>query len=129
MTDGIRVDDSQVRRLSQELGRVPARTIPAVDAVMKKAADNVKKTMAADASGHPRFRAFPRSISYDRKLGTGIEYEIGPDKDRTQGALGNILYYGTSNNPPVLDVEVGIRDEAPRLEKNLGDVAAGLLGL
>lgn len=129
MADGIRVDDSEVRRLGADLGRIPAKTVPAVDAVMRKGANNVKETMRADASGHPTFAHFPRSISYDRKLGTGIEYEIGPDKDRPQGALGNLLYFGSSKNAPVLDIDHGLTEEAPKLEKHLGQVVSGLLGM
>lgn len=129
MADGIRIDDSEVRALAADLGRVPARTLPAVDAVMKRGAQNVKETMRSNAEGHASLPHFPRSITYDRKLGTGIEYEIGPDKGQSQGPLGSILYFGTSRHGPVLDLEVGIRDEAPRLEKHLGTVAAGLLGM
>lgn len=129
MADGVRIDDSEVRRLGADLGRIPAKTVPAVDQVMKKGANNVKETMRADASGHPTFPHFPRSISYDRVLGRGIGYEIGPDKDRPQGALGNILYFGTSRNAPVLDIDHGLTEEAPRLEKHLGELAAGLLGM
>lgn len=129
MADTVRVDDSDLRRLAADLGHVPAKTIPAIDAVVKKGANNVKETMRADASGHPRSPHFPRSITFDRVLGTGIGYEIGPDKDRRQGALGNLLYFGTSTQGPTLDIEVGIRGEAPRLERNLGEVAAGLLGM
>lgn len=129
MADGIRIDDSEVRALAADLGRVPAKTLPAVDAVMKRGAQNVKETMRSDAEGHASLPHFPRSITYDRVMGTGIEYEIGPDKDRMQGPLGSILFYGTSRHGPVLDIEVGIREEAPRLEDNLSKVAVGLLGM
>lgn len=126
----VRVDDSEVRRLSADLGRVPSRVVPAVDQVMKRGAQNVKEAMAEDASGHATFPHFPRSISYDREPSPrGVSYEIGPDKQRTQGALGNILYFGTSDTGPVLDIEVGIRAEAPRLESHLADVSVRVLGL
>lgn len=131
MPDMVRMESSQVRELAADLGRVPAKSVPAVDQVMKRGANNVKRDMRRHAEGHPTFPHFPRSISYDRVPSEDerITYEIGPDKDRMQGALGNLLYFGSSNNAPVLDIEHGLRDEAPRLERHLGEVAAGLLGM
>ena len=66
--------------------------------------------------------AFPYSITYDIGVGYGqtlgqsvgsvigggiasaqsstLRAEIGPDKGRAQGALGNLIEYGSVNNPP-----------------------------
>lgn len=61
----------------------------------------VKKTWAAFDSGLAHAPYYPRSITYDLMLSSaGIEVEIGPDKSRRQGALGNLIEYGSSNNPP-----------------------------
>jgi hypothetical protein len=53
----------------------------------------------------PHAPAFPYSITYDIKGGNGlrgsqIDAEIGPDKGRAQGALGNLIEFGSVHNPP-----------------------------
>jgi hypothetical protein len=92
--------------------------------IVTKGAQNIKEAMQADAQGINHAPHFPDSINYDvnQTLG-GPEAEIGPDKGRTQGALGNILYFGTSKNGPVRDISVGIDAEAPKFEKALGEAA------
>lgn len=121
-------DASELRSLAADLGRASARAFKEAEQVTKKAAQNIKETMQADAQSSGSYRHFAGSISYDRAMSAGsIGYEIGPDKARTQGALGNILYFGTSKNAPVLDVEVGLSKEAPEFERRIADIAEGLL--
>lgn len=61
----------------------------------------VKRIWAALDSGLAHAPAYPRSISYDLAIQTtGVAVEIGPDKAMPQGALGNLIEYGSSNNPP-----------------------------
>lgn len=132
MADQVRVDDSQVRELAADLRQIPQKAMPTFQAIMKRGANNVKRDMQEHARGHRTFPHFARSISYDRVRDVpGIAYEIGPDKDRlgTGAPLANLLYFGSSNNAPVLDLDVGIRAEAPRLERHLKDAVTGLLGL
>jgi hypothetical protein len=81
-----------------------AKITEAVRAVTVKAAVNVKKgwreNAAATAPVHAK--AYPYSITFDDPTvvsGT-ISVEIGPDKGKRQGALGNLLEYGSANNPP-----------------------------
>ncbi|TDE02837.1 hypothetical protein [Jiangella asiatica] len=124
----ITVDASEVLRVAADVGKMPGRAVKEGRAVVEKGALNTKNQMRDEASGHPTFPAFPNSITYDIEYGVGkIEAEIGPDKDKTQGALGNLLYFGSSNNGPVLDVESGLRAEAPKFEKALGLMADKLL--
>ena len=122
------IDTSEFRALAADLGKASREVFKEAEKVTEKAAHNIKTTMADDAKSSGTYRHFAGSISYDRAMSVGqIGYEIGPDKDRTQGALGNILYFGTSKNAPVLDVEVGLRKEAPEFEKRIGEMAEGLL--
>ena len=122
------IDTSEFRALAADLGKASREAFKEAEKVTEKAAHNIKTTMADDAKSSGTYRHFAGSISYDRAMSVGqIGYEIGPDKDRTQGALGNILYFGTSKNAPVLDVEVGLRKEAPEFEKRIGEMAEGLL--
>lgn len=92
--------------------------------IVEKGAVNIKNAMVADAQGIGHAPLFPASIGYDMiETFRGPGAEIGPDKSKPQGALGNILYFGTSNNAPVRDINVGIDAEAPVFEKFLADVA------
>lgn len=125
MTD---FDASEFRELAADLGKASREAFTEAEKITKKAAQNIKTTMAEDAESSGTYRHFSGSISYDRAMSVGtIAYEIGPDKDRTQGALGNILYFGTSKNAPVLDVEVGLTKEAPEFERRIADMAGRLL--
>lgn len=125
------IDTSEFRALAADLGKASREVFQEADRVTEKAAHTIKSDMAAAAkwtlgAGHAKH--FHGSISYDRAMQVGlIAYEIGPDKHRRQGALGNILYFGTSKNSPMLDVESALRDEAPKFEKRIGDMAEGLL--
>jgi hypothetical protein len=117
----IEFDASDLNRLAVQIGKQEVRAAAGMYAVGKKAAQNVKDGMAADARGIKHAPAFPDSISYSvfpAGLRT-IGFEIGPDKDRPQGALGNILYFGTSNNAPVRDIGKALREETPNTEKAL----------
>lgn len=74
-----------------------------VRAVVERGALNVKNGWRANATATAgsHARLYPSSISYDMKPHpTGAAAEIGPDKSRPQGALGNLLEFGSVNNPP-----------------------------
>jgi hypothetical protein len=119
------IDFSQVEKLASDLEAVPEETRPEFRKVVEKGALNVKNGMQRDAQSSGHYKHFSRSISYDM---TGdLEAEIGPDKGRVQGALGNILYFGTSKNAPVLDINGPLNREAPRLEDNIANVAEKIL--
>lgn len=127
------VDYTEVRRLLEDLGKVPGHVVSEVAAATRKGAQNIKDEMVREAEaelsgGHAR--RFPASISYDMVPAIGaIEYVIGPDKDRPQGALGNILYFGTSKNAQVLDINAPLDREQPRFLKALADAAAKAVDL
>lgn len=110
-------DLGEVRALATDLGKITKNIEKDADSVLERGALGVKNAMAEDAqrlTGHAKH--FHRSISYDRRYRVGtMAYEIGPDKDRRQGALGNIVYFGTKNNAPQLDIETGLIAEEPKL--------------
>jgi hypothetical protein len=119
------IDFTQVDRLARDLEAVPEETRPKFRAVVSKGALNVKNGMRDEAVSSRHYKHFSRSISYD--LIGDFEAEIGPDKERMQGALGNILYFGTSKNAPVLDIMGPISRELPRTADAMADVAEDIL--
>lgn len=122
----VRVDGIEVRELSHDLGEVPDRVIPEVKKSVSRGALNIKNDMARDARSDGSYRHFHRSISYDL-VRDGLAAEIGPDKNRVQGPLGNILYFGTSKNAPVLNLGGPLYKEAPRFEAALRRIAGDVL--
>lgn len=69
---------------------------------------------AATAGRHARL--YPLSISYDITVrpGHGVSAVIGPDKNRMQGPLGNLLEFGSAKNPPHNDGGRALLAEQPR---------------
>lgn len=121
-------DVSEVNQLAADLGKIPGRMVPPMIAAVTKSANSVRDGMRADARGHSHFPHFPNSITADVKVRPGqIEGEVGPDKSLTQGALGNILYFGTSKNGPVLNINGPLDAEAPQFQKAVEDAAGKLL--
>lgn len=83
--------------------------------VVQRGAFNIKRDARRFASGIAHAPAYPYSIGYDTwTTGTTVRAEIGPDKDRRQGALGNILEYGTVNNPPYAHLGPALDIEGPK---------------
>lgn len=123
------IDDAELRAYIAELGRLPKDLHDEVVKVGEKAALNIKKDWAQAWAGHSYIGPLSRAVNYDRKFTAGaVEWEIGPDKGRAQGALGNIIEFGTVNNPPIPGGLPALDREAPRLERYLGDAVEDVLG-
>lgn len=84
-------------------------------AVVTKGSHNVMTTARNLAPHGPHTPAYAFSITYDVAIElTAIEGEIGPDKDRPQGPLGNIFEFGTSEQPPQAHVGPAVDIENPK---------------
>lgn len=74
--------------------------------------------------------AYPASITYDiTDSPGGTEAEIGPDKERRQGALGNILEFGTRNNGPTPHLGPAAEENADDLYRGVETAVTQALGL
>lgn len=115
------VDTSGLSDLAGDLAAATPKLAKDVRATMARGALNIKNALRDQATGHPSSVHFPASITYDSEVVTdGVAYEIGPDKTRPQGALGNILYFGTAATPPILrDPGEALHDEVPSLVEHL----------
>ena len=121
MSGDITIDARELAALARNLGDVGGDVVDEVRKVMKKGAQNMKDEMVADVQGSPHFKGMAGSISYDEVgAGDAIEFEVGPDKGRRGGALGNIYYFGTSRGGGSGDIDKPIASESPRLESALG---------
>ena len=125
------IDLSEVKALATDLGRTTKEVEREADKVLERGALGVKNAMVEDAkSSHSGYaKRFASSISYDRRYGVGrMSYEIGPDKSRPQGALGVLLYFGSKNNAPTLDIEAGLIAEEPKLLSEMGKMLERVVG-
>ncbi|MGO2411600.1 hypothetical protein ACTXIU_13425 [Glutamicibacter arilaitensis] len=110
----------ELRAFAADLGKIAHQALPDTDAVLKKGAQKIKDDLVADARGSKHFKGMAGSISYDSMYGIGhAKYEIGPDKGRRGGALGNIYYFGTSRGGGTGDLEGPLAREAPNIEREL----------
>ncbi|MEU5091719.1 hypothetical protein [Streptomyces sp. NPDC021356] len=83
-------------------------------------AGKVKRSAAQRISGRPHLPAYPSSITYTASRGAaGPEAEIGPDKGRAQGPLGNLIEYGSIHNAPIPHL-------GPALDENADDLVHGI---
>lgn len=123
------IDDSDVRRYIAELDKVPTVLDRELVKVGERGALNIKRDWRAAWSGHSYIGPLARSITYERRTRVkNLEWEIGPDKSRAQGALGNVIEFGTVNNPPIPGGLPALEREAPRTERALSDVLGRVLG-
>lgn len=109
-----------------QLGQAAAVALDDARAVVAKGCLNIKNdardTIRAHAGAHAR--AYPSSITYDtRVLREAAIGEVGPDKDKPQGALGNLLEYGSVNNSPHPHLIPAGERELPKFEAALLDLA------
>lgn len=117
-----------VRELAAEFELAKAKTLPEVAAVVVKGGVNIKKDWASAWKGLKHVRVLPYAIGFDVTTAVGsISAEIGPDKDKRQGPLANLIEFGSLNNPPHPGGGPALDKEAPRFEKALYDVTVKVL--
>jgi hypothetical protein len=96
--------------------------------VVVKGVINIQKDWRKRWSGLAHAPAIPRAITTDvTTTGTTIVGEVGPDKDKRQGALGNLLEYGSVKNAPIPGGAPALEAEEPRYIKALEDLAGRLI--
>lgn len=121
-------DLSDFGRFASDLGQGADKVLADVAPVVKRGAENVKRTMRADMAGSRHFGQAARSITYDVVNGTGwVEARVGPESaGRTVGDLAGLAYFGGSHGGggTVRDPQAALDDEAPSffgyIERALG---------
>lgn len=117
-----------VDRLVADLDKAISTAIPEITAVLSKGALNIKKDWQGRWKGLKHAPATPYSIGYDIAVTPGaITATIGPDKNKRQGALGNLLEFGSLNNAPRPGGSPALDAEAPKFEAALDALMEKLL--
>lgn len=103
--------------LTGSVARLEVNAATAVAVTARK----VQTAARARIRGHKYLPAYPASITYDiTRAAGGAQGEIGPDKGRAQGALGNIIEFGTVNNAPIEHLGPALEENAEDLEHGVG---------
>ena len=123
-----RFDDSDIQGLSADIRRALVRHPDKVRAALAVSAFDIKRRARARVDGLAHAPAYPASIDFEvgRTL-LGMQAEIGPDKGKRQGALGNILEYGTRNNAPIPHLGPALQAEIPGFVRAIERIADGTL--
>lgn len=117
MTD---FDYSDLTKLAADLGTVPAKSGPNIRKAFEVTSVNVKKAWQEPLKGSASLAGLPSALGYDIETdGTSIKSEIGFDKNRSQGPLGNISEFGS---PTIAPRGFGLT----ALEANQADFQKGL---
>lgn len=122
------IDASQVKLLAADLGAASFAATGKAMAITERGALNVKNKARELAPKGPHTPAYAASITYDMRYTlASITAEIGPDKGRPQGALGNIFEYGTGDTPPLPHLGPALEAEADNFEEHMGNITDGIL--
>ena len=126
----ISTESSGLDRLVADLAEVRENAHENIVKAATFTSNGIKKTARQFASGIAHAPHYPYAIGYDVDdlgVGKGVKTEIGPDKDLRQGALGNILEYGTVNNPPYAHLGPALDRWSPDFTEGLEKAAADAL--
>jgi hypothetical protein len=122
----MRVTISGAEELAAAWDEAAAQADEELRKVVGRGALNIKNDWRDRWMGFRHAPALPYAVSYDLDDKGGIGAEIGPDKGRRQGALGNLLEFGSQNNAPHPGGQPALDAEAPRFEQAVGDAAEKL---
>lgn len=112
------INYDEVRRLAEALGNVERRTYRDAEAIVTRGALNIKRDWRAAWQGHATYAALPNAVTYDiKRQFRSVEAEIGPDKDARQGALGNLIEFGSVKNSPNPGGLPALMAEVPRFQR------------
>lgn len=111
----VEFDFSELDQWTDVIRRAPAITRKQGRAVVTKGSLNIKTEARRNAPGGPHAPYYASSINFDvTETPSEIIGEIGPVEGRRQWGLGNLLEYGSANNPPHPHLEPALDHEGPR---------------
>lgn len=105
--DGFTVDNSELDRLAADLDAAADGIEPFLVKALKVTSLNIKKGSARKVGRRRHFRQAAQAINFDivKFQGFGasvVQSEIGYDKERPAGALGNLVEFGAPGSPNAL---------------------------
>ncbi len=125
MSDSVSVDFSELTRLAADLGTMPETAGPFINSAVQSTSRNIKKAAAKKVGKRKHFKQAAAAIDYEIKavFGQVIQSEIGFDKDKPAGPLGNLTEFGAPGAPNALTPGNELQTS---LEENQEDFVRGL---
>lgn len=122
------VDVGELNDLAADLHRGGFLVALSGLAAVEHSAANLTSTARELAPHGPHTPTYAASITYDIEVEiAAITAEIGPDKEKPQGPLGNIFEYGTSEVAPQAHIGPAVDIENPNFYGAIGAIAAKAL--
>lgn len=128
--DRMGFDGRELAYLATSIDKASAVAAEETAKVVSRGALNIKKDAQRRIKGLRHARRYPYAIDYDLYVtGRGAVADVGANKSKRQGALGNLLEYGSTNNPPHPHMRPAAEAEMPNFVKAMEDLAVKALGL
>lgn len=128
--DRIGFDGSELAYIATSIDKASAVAAAETAEVVSKGALNIKTDAARRITGLKHARRYPASIDYDLYVtGRGAIADVGANKDKPQGALGNLLEYGSPTSAPHPHIRPAADAEMPKFEAAMDALAVKALGL
>jgi len=123
MSDGIEFDFSELGKLAADMAHVPLIAGPNVVSALKFTSVLIKRE-SAKSVGNNRWSAAAGAIDFDVHGTTGarlgaISSEIGYNKDKAGGPLGNLREFGTPHTAPSNDLLNALHNNEADFQKGL----------
>jgi hypothetical protein len=126
----MKFDATEVIELAEFLARAPGVAAAAVKPTVARGAYQIKKDAKSRVAGLRHLPAYPSSITYDTHASSSAVWaDIGPEKGRRQGPLGNIVEYGSPTSAPHPHMAPAAEAELPKFAAVLETIAAKATGL
>lgn len=125
MADGADFDFSELNYLSADIGEAAVGVNDKLQTALGVSAGRIKEAWRGKLEGSETLPALPYAVSYDvdetNLFGVDvIRAEIGFDKDRSQGPLGNISEFGTPSTPPRGFGHAALEENQADFERGVG---------
>lgn len=128
MPNKVTVDTRELDQWGAIVARAGADALTEGEGIVAKGSLNIKNDARRLAPHGPHSPYYEASISYDLAHGADfVESEIGPAEGRRQRGLGNLLEYGSRNNPPHPHHEPAADAEEPRFYQQSEELVARLV--
>lgn len=128
MVDGFGLDFSELTKLAADLGDVPKHVGPNLRSAIEYTSVGVKKATQEKVGKRRHFKQAAAAIDYDIKVdarltGSSITSEIGYNKGRGVGKLGNLIEFGAPGAPNALtpgnELQTSLHEQEADFEKGL----------
>lgn len=128
MGDSFGLDFSELNKLAADLGTVAGKAGPKLRSAIEYTSVEVKKGAQQKVGKRRHWRQAAAAIDYEVKVaaslgGSSITSEIGYDKDKPAGKLGNLVEFGAPGSPNALtpgnELQTALHEQEADFEKGL----------